>query len=451
MTHGFGFTMRMAVVCLLAALLTGLGSCKKEKADVSDLLSTVPSSAGAVVGINLGSVLEKAGCKVDGSGITAGPELEKWIESQKEYAGSQKEAMKLFFSGESGVDPAGAIFFVDAYSSYITAMLADTPKFTAFVEKQSGKTFEETDGVKVCGNVAVIGAQTWICLSSQDAIDARAVRNYATLQESQSFMSCGFAPEIAGMDKDLVGWGKIQAFTGHGMSISDIATLNMLTGILFEDATAVSFSCDFLKGRFEGKVSPLNDKGEPAKYLLPADKVDLGLVKKLASTAEFVGAMSITKDFMKKIEKISSSLGGNMFGPVVKTLACLDGTVAVALSDIDNPGAGISGVVSTDGNPSLDFMSMLSRMAPTRKDGKLVYLKNGEVKGALDVDKAADFLKGATFGIVVNAGTQSLGAPVEGIKTIAMSLVPDGGSLTMDLAVESTNPDENIIVTLLRK
>ncbi|MDE6792623.1 MAG: hypothetical protein K2J48_06025, partial [Muribaculaceae bacterium] len=49
-----------AMLCLIAVVLTTLTSCKKESSDVSSLLATVPSSAGAVIGVNLKTVLEKA-------------------------------------------------------------------------------------------------------------------------------------------------------------------------------------------------------------------------------------------------------------------------------------------------------------------------------------------------------------------------------------------------------
>ncbi len=55
--------MRVMLMCLIVGLLPALNSCKKDSADISDLVSKVPSSAEAVIGINLGSLLEKAGCR----------------------------------------------------------------------------------------------------------------------------------------------------------------------------------------------------------------------------------------------------------------------------------------------------------------------------------------------------------------------------------------------------
>jgi len=432
--------------------MPALSSCKKEVADTSDLLSTVPSSAGVVVGVNLKSVLEKAGCKVDGSDITPGGDVQKWIDGQKGSTDSQREAMKLVLSGESGIDPVGAIFFTDAYNSYLTAMLADTSKFLEFVKKQTGKEFTETDGVKICGNIAVEGAQMWICISSSDTIDPKAIKNYSSLEQAQSFMTNSFAGKISNMTNDLIGWAQIKSFSGSGMSFGDMAKLNMFAAMLFENATSVSFTYDFLKGKMEGSAVVLNDKGEPAKYLLPADKIDVDKVKALASNAELVGAVSITKDLMKKIENVSSSLGGNMFGVVLNMLGSLDGTVAVALSslDFDNMSQGISGVITTDGNPSPDLMSLLSNVAPPRKDGNLVKFSSGVVSGGLDVARAADFLKGATLGVVINAGASDLGGKKDGFKTVAMSLNPEKNGIVLKVMVTGIDEDENMLLTMLK-
>lgn len=443
--------MRVMLMCLIVRLLPALNSCKKDSADISDLVSKVPSSAEAVIGINLGSLLEKAGCKVDGVEITPGENMEGWINANKMLSAKEKESVKMFLSGESGIDPAGAVAFVDAYNSYITAMLADTSKFMEFVKKQTGQEFTETDGVQTCGNVAVAGAQMWVCFSSETSIDAKAIKNYSTLGSEQSFSNNSFAGKISNMSNDITGWGQTKALMRQGMSFSDVATFNVVSSMLFEEATAISFTVDFMKGKLEGRASVLNDKGEPAKYLFPADKIDVARVKELATTAEVVGAMVISKDLVKKIENVSSSLGGNMLGPVVKMLSSLDGTAAVAVGDVDNPQDAISGVVTTDGQPSLDLMSLLSQFAPTRKDGKLVWLKKGEVAGGLDVAQASDYLKGATLGVVVSADGNSIDSKTNIFKTFAFSLNPDKGGVELRLMIEGKNADENILMSLLKE
>lgn len=445
-------SVRLALACMLVALLPALNSCKKESADVTDLLSSVPSSASAVVGFNLGTMLEKAGCKVEGSSITPGPEVEQWINSQKEYVANEKEALKLFLSGESGVDPVGAIYFADAYDSYITAALADTGKFMEFVEKQSGQTFADAgNDVKVCGNVAVCGAQTWVSMSSKTAIDAKAIKNYSALDNAQSFMANPISAKLANMTHDVTAWGQIKQLAKKGLSFGDAASVNLISSMLFENANCVLVDLDLLKGKLSLQASLLNEKGQPAKYLLPADKVNVSDITALAPNAELIAAMSITKEFTKKVENVSSSLGGDMFGQVMKALKSLDGTVAVALGNIDNPGESIKGVVTTDGNPSMDLLQILSQFGPTQKDGKLVKFGKGTVAGGLDVAKVSDYLKGSTFGFVLNANTSNLNGASLGLSLVAFSINPADGGVTLNLNAESQTPDENILLTLLKK
>lgn len=120
-------------------------------------------------------------------------------------------------------------------------------------------------------------------------------------------------------------------------------------------------------------------------------------------------ALSISKDLMKKIDQAGSSLGGNMFGAFIKMFGSIDGTVAAAVSDLDNFSDGLSGAVTTDGNPSNDLMQLLSQFGATRKDGKVVRITNGTPKGSLEMSKAADYFKGAMIGIMINADASDLG------------------------------------------
>jgi hypothetical protein len=439
----------LAAVCLIVALLPVFNSCKKEAADVSDLLSKVPSSASVVVGVNLQSLLEKAGCEVNGSEIVAGKDLEEFLDSFKGSSSDNREAMKLFLSGESGIDPAGAIIFSDAYGTYVTAMVADTPKFTEFVKKQTGNDFTEENGVKVCGNVAMAGAQVWVNLTSGN-VDSKAIKNYASLEPGQSFITNDFSSNISNMTHDIVGWGKLNAFGRQNMSMGDMAMVNMVVGMLFDGATSSSFYVDFLKGEIKASGAVLNDKGEPAKYLLPAEKVSVAEIKSLGTTAEAVAAMSITKGLVEKIEKLSSSFGGGA-GSMLSLVKSLDGTAAVAISNPDDMADGFSAVVTTDGNPSLDLMNLLSQFAPTKKDGKYVRMNKGTLQGGLEVAAASEILKGSTLGVVVNADAPGVEAAKNGVKTVAFCLTPEKGGISLNVMVKGTDDSENILLTLIKK
>lgn len=452
----------LALLCLLSLFLPALTSCQKEKsANVEELLSTVPSSAGMVVGFNLNSMLEKAGCKVDGSAVTPSKDLKAALDATP--SGKQNDILKAILSGETGLDPVGALIFTDAYNTYLTAAIADTEKYTQFVLQQTELPFVDSgDNVRISGYVAISGAQTWIGLTS-DPVDAKAIKNYANLDKTQSFASLPAASEIATMTHDIVGYGQIKNFVSGRLSFSDEALLNLAMGFLFDNASALSFYQDFNKGEIISKVMVLNEKAQPAKYLLPADKISVDEVKKLPATANTVAAAAITKTLVKKVSKMAESFGGTLPATISATANVLDGTSAIALGSADSSEA-YSALIATDGKASLDMMQFLSTFGNTQKDGKIVKISKGEVAGALEVEKIADRLKGATIGIVSHIDTDSdekavsmlgmldpsLRSASAMVNTFSITLNPESNSLSLNLRAETENTDANALSSLLK-
>ena len=438
--------LRKSLLVLVVAVMSALSSCKQESSDVSSLLSTVPSSSGMVVGVNLKSVLEKSGCVVDGSSIKAGKEVQEWLDGLSS-PGANAEMLRLFLNGDSGIDPQGMVIFTDAYNSYATAMIADTDKFISFVEKQTGGQFSEAEGgVKVCNNVAINGAQMWLCWSSVTTIDAKAIKNYATLSENQSFLTKNVSEPIAEMKTDIAGWADISTLAKNMLSMGEMAQLNLAVGALFQDPASVAVTIDCGKGKMEGHLCVLNDKGDNAKFLLPTKKVDVDLVKGIGGTADILVAGCITKDFTKKVERMLSSFGGNLFSEYTKAIAQIDGTVGVACGVRDNGKIPVNGFAQTDGDPGADVMNFLSQFGSTKKDGDMVRFSEGTVSGALDVENTAAAMKGAWL-----AAASSMAANDDsGLKTIEGKLVPDDGGLRLDVTVTAKDNSKNILLTVLK-
>lgn len=444
-----GRLSRIALICMLALVMPLLNSCKKESASTEDLLSTVPSSAGVVVGVNVKSLLEKIGCKVDGMEITPGKEVSAWFESKKGDKAGLHDDLQIFMDGESGINPNAAVLFMDSYNYYLTVMIADTQKFMKFVEAKSGSKFEEADkGVQVCGNVAVKDAQAWVCVSSNNTIDAKAIANYASLSEPRSFKSNSFAPNIATMTADMVVWGDIKSIGDYNPQFQQALSMGMMTGLTFENPASVAMTVDFLKGKAVLSSKILNDKSEPAKALLPMPKIDVETVKGLGTNADAIFAMSITKDVTKKVEKAVSSFGG-MANQIMEILKPLDGTVAVAAGGDGDLGSTLEGVVTTDGEPSRDFMTMLSQFGTTRIDGKFVRFSKGAVSGGLDIAKVADSFKGASVGFALNMKAREIMGENSVMNALYLSGKPDGKSVDLEVTLETSDPSRNSLLTLL--
>ncbi|MBD5356306.1 MAG: hypothetical protein HDR88_04785 [Bacteroides sp.] len=446
-TVKFRRAFRMVALCMLALLLPALSSCKQESVNVTDLLSTVPSSSSVVMGINIESLLKKSGCKIEGSAIVPGNEVQALLGSDSFKNSKDSKIIEVIFNGGSGIDPVGAILFKDAYNEYLTFALADTDKFKSFIEQHSGETF--TDGgndVQVCGNVAVKGAQAWI--ADGTTIDPKAVANYASLGDGQSFMTKDFSDKIANMTTDFVGWGEIRKLLEDKMSMSERTTVMLINGILFDEAQSILFDVDMLKGEAKATFSVYNKEGKPAKYLLPSDKLNVETIKKVGPKANALVAVSITKELIKKLDSLLSSFGGEI-EQTAKALKSVDGTTAVAFENLSDMSV-LKGVVTTDGKAGLDLMQLISSIAPTSKDGKLVLFSKGVVGGELDVDKEAENLKNATFGVVLSmASSFPDNHSFDGFKTLTVAFEPKGGSVECDITLKAVDSSRNILLPII--
>ena len=434
--------------CLALAVI--LNSCTKEKRDVTELLSTVPSSAGAVVGVNVGSILEKAGYIVNGSEIKPG----KGVRSDfSTFAKNEDSMLEIFFNADSGTDPTGAIFFHDANRTYLTFGLSDTSKFKKFIEQKNGASFNTVNGVEVCGNTAMKGAQAWILISNRE-IDPDAIIGYASLSESQSFLQQPFGEEIKEMEHDMAGWTKLKVLTRLFLDMQETTMFNLLASTFFEDPDEAVFEFDFLKGKFEAELKVLNSKGKPAKYLLPADKIDAATVKSIAKNADIVMAATISPKLLEKLDNLAQGVWGHLFDNFKEIIKDVDGTVAIGLSNPDDFDNNLSGVITTTGSPSLLLKSLVSNVAPMRMDGKLLRFSKGTMNGEIEVAKAADMLKGCSVGIVTDIPAYPLSEisaipllkdAIDDFDLYCLKLDPEDNSVELKITIESKNKGENIL------
>ena len=437
---------------LLAVVVMFLNSCKKETVDVTDLLTTVPSSAAGVVVFNMEGMLEDAGCKIKDHVVKPSPEVKKLIE--KTQKGTQKDLMVLF-DGETGIEPKGAVVFYDSNRAFLTFALYDVDKFCQYIENKSGGKFsEEGSGVKVNGNVAVKGSQAWVCLSVGKRLDADAIASYSSLASSQSFLVSAMGEKLLVEEDDIRGWAMINTFANEMLSRADRSMFTLGLGFLFEDAESVYFKTDFKKGEMEAEVLVLNDKYKPAKYQLPSEKIDVNTLKTLGETCDVMMAFTVNSKLIKKFEQVGTALGGSLFGDLGDMFKNVDGTIGLVSSG-SGIGESIKGVVTTKGEVSKTLKDLISnQIAPVSEDGKYLRFSKGDVKGNLNVSECADELKGSCLGMVFDAsGYNSIdymeSAP-KAFKSLVLKFKPESGGLELELEINTTEPNENALLTLLR-
>ena len=444
-------TRKLTLCLLLIFSLVALNSCKKERSDLSGLLGTVPSSASGVIGIHVKSLLEDIGCQVKGNEVKPGKELDELL---KNAASNRLANFLTLFDGSAGIVPDCAVIFFASNRTFLTFPLYDVATFCKTVEEQQGVSFTDAGaGVRLCGNIAVKGAQAWLCLTPLKTIDPDDISFYAGLTESQSFLNTDLAKDIVDSDDDIVGWGQFKSLLQGTLSRSDLTYFNLLSGFIFEDATAVSFSLDFEKGELEGEALILNDKGKAAKYLLPSEKVNVETLKQLGGSADALLALTITPKLVEKISKIGTAIGGSLFDNLTGIFKNIDGTIGIAISGQGTSDA-VAGVITTKGDVSQDLRDMISsQIGPVQEQGNLLTFSNSPVSGSLQISELAEMLKGSCIGFAtgmqfINANSKT--AMPSSFKSMAVKLEPEGKGLELKFEVKGTDPKENILYTILK-
>ena len=441
---------KLALLTITVALLLFTG-CKNQRPDMTGLLKTVPSSAAAVVGIHLQSLAEDAGCKITDNEIKPGKEVKAMMEKMSD---SDRAELLNLFSGSSGIVPDYALTFVDANRAFLTLSLYDVKKFKEFVKKDKESEFTDAgNGVQICKNVAIKDNQAWICLSTSKQIDADAIAAYAGLSKSQSFLNTDMAKVILESDCDVIGWGNFKTLVSSFLSRKNMSGVMLASGFLFEDVDAVQFSLDFDKGEMEASALFLDDEGKPAKYLLPAEKIDIKAVKELGGSCDGVLAFTINPKLVQKIEKVSSSLGGAMFGDIKETLKNIDGTVAISIGMHQEA---VNGLITTKGKVSNQLNAFLSMMTSNvEPDGKYLRFSKGNVTGGLSIDECADLLKGYSIGLAADLqGMQSAASDYgnlpSSLSTFAIGLEPYSGSLRLSIELKTADDKENFLLSVIK-
>lgn len=440
-----------------AALVTAAASCSRSTNDeVPALLASVPSSASSVTVVNTSRLLDDLGCKVNGMTIKRSDVAQQVLDSLERSHGNTLAA-RILLADSTGTTHGSNVVFSDAYATYMTGLLDNSETFKAWVEKRTGEPFSDNNGVQSSGNVAFKGTQYWICTSRPEAIDQSAVGSYAALKEAQSFASNTCAKQLEDDDHDLLYWGDVNALIKNavGSELTQLAGARVVLGMLFEDATYATGTLDCEKGMVESSGMILNSKGEPAKYLLPEQKIDMATVESLGGEGEMLFAMGYPAKLTEKIKQLSGSLGGALPQSMVNMLSPIDGTIAFVVNDAAK--GKISGVITTDGKPATDLSDFVTKYGTgVKTEGKLMYfgINNADIKGPIDVKGAAEQLKGTCLGMVV-APTEALVGPKANSpympRRIVVGMYPEDGSMDFKIRAESRDNDSNMAVMIVEE
>lgn len=413
-----------SLLSVMLLLLVAVSCSKSSNDDAVYLLRTVPADASSVAVINVENALEKIGGKTDGSTIQLSKEHTKAIEESHALRDEDKQRIKDFCGGDTGMAFNSFVVF-SAARSYITGLLNDPDKFLEYEKKQNPEySVVEEDGARLLGPIAVIGNQFWICTGRPD-VDQ--LKYYQKLNERQSYASSDAASLLSDTDKALT----FVADVNKLISIMPDATYARLgSSLIFKDMAYAAGYVDINKQNVEASVSVLDSDMKPAELLLPSDKVDASVVKSLGDSGNLYAAMAISPKLTKKITDMAGSfMGGNTSG-ISSMLGAVDGTIALrtdaSMSDVEAK-------IQTNGNDFAGLSTMLQNtfgMSVTRDGSLLTAVRGGsDFKGNLTSSKVADKMKGAWIALVDD------GVIVRNVVTVAR-LVPEKKSLRLDVEIE---------------
>lgn len=426
-------------------MLALAGCSKSDNSNLEHLLGTVPNDASAVIVADVPSLLQDAGCKVEKDGaIQLSDELASAMKSNRDLAGISKAMEK----GELGLMAAPIIYFEEGDIFYLTGLLADPEKFMQFASEQEGQEFADEQGVKLCGYYAVKGNQFWY---SRSSLGSKEINRFTGLDNKRSFLANEACPKILDDDSDIRGLFDLNVLIGKFVAPQQRPMASVGVATLFKDAEYAYLEADFEKGEFESEVKVLDSKLNAAKFLLPSPKVSEKTVLSLGETADAVFAINVSK---KLVETIMEKAQAFVPAQVGTMLAPVDGTTAMAFSK--GTEEGYIAVVNTDGTNSSALVQELSRGGVNvATEGNTLVARQGKVSGQLLVKDAADKLDDAFAGFVASGseflvGGAAAATPAKGIRQTSYLLIPDDGSLKLDVEIKFENTKENALIQLLQ-
>lgn len=444
-TKLFAFLPVVSAICLMLTL----ASCSKDsKAELSDLLSTVPAEVDMVVAVDIKSTLEEAGAKVDGGKVELTDQLKRAIASS---AGKGAATFEELVSGKAGIRPTSLVVFAKGYHVWATGFIDDPAKFREYVgKKQPGVEWKEQSGVDCAGSVAISGDQFWIFDKPQ--VDPLEVKEFTELGDKKSFMSTEYADKMTADDYQVRGvLSTTSRFVG-GDSFVKQAQMQMALQTLFSDAAYIGFTLDMDHDECTIKGEMLTSRFKPASYNLPTAKIDAKTIESLAASGDIAFAIGVDSKLVEKIQAMLSQTGavGKLYNSII---APIDGTVAAIMSQPEGAGRRVAAVIPTDGsNISPLTMAINGADLTWRRDGNnLIVAGAGAPSGGIT---AADFAKqanGALLAVMMDAKGMSASS-VKGaspVKTAIIKLTREGDSVELKVELKGEGKKSNLPAALL--
>lgn len=423
----------------LGVMMIVLAACSdKSSGDARDLLSTVPADAGAVVMVNVQSLMEKGGFKFKDGKPVPSAEATRWLDSLGDAETGQ--ALHCLATGDLGMAYEAAVIFMTD-QPYVSVLLDDPDKMRAGIDSIFHTPMTQQDGVWIGNRCAIKGNQLWMTMQYEARPEV--INGFAELAEKKSILSKKVSESLVELKKDFNGVGDLTSLISFArnrriMDMSEIGMINMALSALFENPSYLIISGDYSKEKLlTVNVGVLDDDYNPAKYLLPVGKVDTKAVKEIAAAADIVVALAVPSKLIDRVQKMASSFGGALPPNMAEILRPIDGTIVGAT----DPGKDAFAItIATTGRETSSLQNLLATFGSVVRDDKTIRLTSGIMEGgSITSDRCAELLKGSAGGLV-------MGPLHKGADPTVILFRPVSGSLEMEIRVnpgdaESLIPD----------
>lgn len=219
--------MKKLGLMLLFAVAMVFVSCKDES---KDAITMIPADATYVAALDAGSVIEKAGVKVEGDEVVFPDSYKSLVD--KGMTENDRKQLSAFAGAGMDFTRKAYVFGSNDFSVVGIVPVADRVAFKAFVEKTAGAGMEsdgDLDKMKAGNSWLFISDKYFVCAtpnpSAGDSATEELVKNLITNGYENSIAGNADAMEMLGRDVDMsfyADYKKMFEMSGSGQIIAQI-------------------------------------------------------------------------------------------------------------------------------------------------------------------------------------------------------------------------------------
>lgn len=414
--------LTLAMLALLAVIVAGCSNSPEVEAELKAMYKKVPADAEMVISGSLKKIVEQFGGKVKDGSIEWGKDAEL-----PELAGGKKsglkDALKEIHDLSEGIDASAFVGFVQKGQFYGIFKVRDLAALKASIDEHAKGPWEKFGKIEYKKGYYLTdnGEYLWIA----EHVNFEVFEDWQILSEVGSFLGNEYAAKMAASTDAVNLWASLDGLYSK-MSFSEQAQARLMVGMLFEQPKYFVGHANFDKKSVNMEMYLTTSDYKPAKCVIDVAKIDPAVVSGLGGNANVIAAVNISQNLVGQIKDLGKSMGSALPGEVMSLISPLDGTMAGAFGNLDNPEAGYKAVVTTNGQEDAALAQFLGTMGNVTIKGKSLGVSKGNYgDGMLVVADAAKKMKDAWLAVAL-AGDE------DGIsKKLYILLEPADGTLRL--------------------